>query len=134
MINRDQEGCRNVWAKHLVIKVEDAMGLFCIPAEKGDTRDCKGVPPLNVQYETLRKKYAKRRDERNFYFLCRSELHPVVQGYPLATEKARNMFENGEFEGISEEIGYGGEFVDRVFKLVQEAISYEKRLYEEFKL
>lgn len=108
------------WSHYLTEIVRDAMGVFDFPHKNSS---------LDRQYQNLRNKYIKNPPQ----FIRRSELHHRRHTAD-DTSKARFFLESSNFDEIVVMIGYESEFVKRTFDMVQTAVSYEKKLFEEFRL
>ena len=117
------------WATYLTTKISDAMGCFSIPSQhkKGQRWGC--AAPVKDQYKEKRAEMVKSKK----LFDNRSQLKHVNYGRTNECDKARLFLEGSEFDEVCSIVGYGSVFVNRAFAMVQEAITLEKKLYDEFK-
>ena len=115
-----------LWSRVLILMVEDAMGLFKIPNEQDEKY---GAPILKEQYKAIREEMI-RTGQR---VIKRETLHGSDQN-KRNVPRARHFMETSQLDEMAAIIGYDSSFVNRTFALVQEAITLEKKLFEEFKV
>ena len=130
MSNVSYDSCVLLWSKYLMTMIDDAMGAFNIPSKSLEGE--KEIPPLNVQYDILREKFLKEKNGK-VEFLYREQIQKNPPAHNNACNKARLFLESSRFDEVANIIGYDSEFISRTFSLVQEAITLEKRLWEELK-
>lgn len=103
------DDCVQLWRAHLFAIIDDAVGIFF------NVRKCQD---LEKQYlEQL-----KIHENRNIKYIAR----PVSQD----TIKARHKIERESFLDVLNFAGYPDTFYNQLFNFVQQAISYEKKIYE----
>lgn len=115
------ESWRNMWASHMILKVDDAMGLYHAPIFG------KIAPSLEEQHRKHRERLSK--GEHNIY--QRNHLFQVRENY-LNCEKGRDFLERSHFDEIIDLMGYDSLFLNKIFDYVQKSISLEKELFDEF--
>lgn len=118
----DKSHEHNLWFTLLLWKMDDAMGTFRLPYFT------EGVPDLDIQYRELRHHYLKSGER----ILSRDELYNNSDGKGRSAPRARSFLESQAFDDISMMIGYDTHFINSAFALVQKAITYEKKLWDEF--
>lgn len=107
-----------LWIAHTICILNDAMGRYF---SFDDTARSDGHSlTLEQQYERARSKFLRKESPRE-----------VVRDDPHA-RRARCYMELDTFDEVVRACGYDTEAVSRLFNLVQTAISYEKKLYDEF--
>lgn len=120
------------WSSYLTRKVSDALGCFKIPnkGNKGGHTKYGYAPSLQKQYEEKRQHYIRTGQK----IPTRRSLQRVVHGRADDCSRARVFLESSELDEVCEAIGRGSRMAIGVFALVQEGITLEKKLYDEFKL
>ena len=116
---------RNLWIAHIYAMVDDAIGVFKLPDVIDDT---PAMESFDNQYEKIR----KRLKEHDIKIISREQFHQNWGGV-YDTNRARHYITSGDFGGAVEAVGYDSLFVNKIFDLVQYAITLEKKLYDEFK-
>lgn len=111
----------DLWASVIMAHFEDAMGMFVLHKKK----------PLEMQYQQIRQEFI----ENKKVLYDRRELHMArnCSGINNSVMRSRKFFETSEFDTLAEILGYDSRFVNQTFGIVQQAITYERKIYEEFK-
>lgn len=116
LYEKQTENYRRFWAQFLMFKIEDAMSLFVMPTEK----------TFEQQYKILLKKFKKKQDAghkiKNRSDLMKNQMN---------TWNARYFFETDSFNYVAYVLGLDDSFIKRTFDMIQQAITLEKKLYEE---
>lgn len=126
----------SLWWAYIYLKIDDAMGCFKVPSGKRlNSNTVVNIVPLEEQYQNFRTKFK----DSGVKLPSRNYLKSVgaYGGASYATgycDRARMFLESSEFDEIMEYLGYGSAYVNKWFAMVQEAITYEKKLYDEFGL
>ena len=116
---------RNLWIAHIYAMVDDALGVFKLPDVIDDT---PAMESFDNQYEKIR----KRLKERDIKINSRKQFHQNWGGV-YGTDRARHWLQYSDFDEVVRLVGYDSLFVNKIFDLVQYAITLEKKLYDEFK-
>lgn len=109
---------RNLIAAVINAAVMDALGIFRIPDPHSNVGD------FEAQYKALLCKYQGR------IFNRRSDLFSSRENFTECT-RARVFLEKSYFDDLAGLIGYDSLFVNKTFSMVQEAITLEKKLFQE---
>lgn len=86
----------------------------------------RNIPSLVEQYRVRRKNFKKAGRRIG----ARKHLHKT----PIDTERSREFFCYSMFDDICTSLGYDNGYVEKVFNFVQEAITLEKKLFDEFSI
>lgn len=116
----------DLWFRYIEERIADALGGFNIP-RTDNKADMYGT--IREQYEGRRKSYKKK----NRSFRDRRELHGNKNDIGADCVKARYFLESSSFNEVCYLVNYDTHFVNRTFSFVQDAIYYEKKLWDEFK-
>lgn len=92
-----------LWRKHLQWVRKDAMGFYFRPSDD-----------IEKRFKELKKKKLKEQPFNS----------------KIQTEDARNYILDEQFDKAVEMAGYGQDYVDKTFRLIQKIIRYEKQLLE----
>ncbi len=106
--------------------VKDAIGIFYIPQNTKTSRKS-----IEKQYQDYRKKFKGKK------FHSRVQMMQKYRRNKSTTHlsdvyAARNWLCSSHFDAFVAAIDQGGVFLNKIFAFVQEAITYEKKLFEEF--
>ena len=116
----------NLWKAVIQGRVEDALGSFRIPSFYRGL----SCTSLEVQYQERRQECL----DKGTKITDRKCLQGYTADKKLACWRARAWLESSEFDDCCETVGHGSSFVRRTFAFVQEVISLEKKLFDEFKI
>jgi hypothetical protein len=110
----------SLWGSVLNHRIYHALGPFDIPNQGLDLK-----PSLKAQYELLRDTFRKQGK------IIKKRFH--LHKEPQATREARDFFMYDEFDEVMKILGDADfKYGRRIFNLVQQGITYEKLLFEEF--
>ena len=116
------EGC-TMWQAYINTRVKDALGVFAVPDRRNS---------LAEQYQKIRQEFLSGKRPLLSY-RCQLQGQNRPYGEPICT-RARYFFETSHSDIIAELAGYDDAFFDGVFSLIQQAITYEKQLWNEFNI
>lgn len=118
-MRKELEPETKLWFACVGTNLSDAIGPFSIPNEH------LNIPSIKTQYDKIRKDFSIKQ----IRIPKRTRLHKK----PLQTKKARAWFESSNFDDLLYMLGdHDFSLRENILNLIQEAISLEKKLFDEF--
>ena len=117
-MRNETKACKEMWMSVIECHVRKAMNNFKMQNVWG--REGTGVNGLSLEQQNERFielfRNNKRKFNREFRLSC------------VEVNQSRYFLETSQFDSIAEMCGYDSLFVNKVFAMVQEIITYEKEL------